>query len=84
MNFAAYMTLLYITFFHNLLVPFLSLCIWLYVFMLRFNFVNYKLIFIVIFMYYYCYLLSVMGILLQCVVLYIVLCKCVLYYCHRE
>ena len=31
MNFAAYMALPFITFFHILLVPFLSLYIWLYV-----------------------------------------------------
>ena len=31
MKFAAYMVVLFITFFRVLLVPFLSLCIWLYV-----------------------------------------------------
>ena len=35
------------------------------------------------FMYYYCYVCSVLDILFHCIVLCIVLCKCILYYCHR-
>ena len=33
-------------------------------------------------MYSYCYVRSVLGILFHCVVLCIVCCKCILYYCH--
>ena len=35
-------------------------------------------------MYSYCYICSVLFILFHCVLLCIVLCKCVLYYCHRR
>ena len=34
--------------------------------------------------YSYCYICSVLFILFHCVLLCIVLCKCVLYYCHRR
>jgi len=47
-----------------------SLYIWLYVLWLRLNFVNY--VFLIMFMYSYCYVCSVIGILFHCVALCIV------------
>jgi len=63
LKFAAYMAFTFITFFRVILVPFfLSLYIWLYV---LFAFVKFcKLcIFIVMFIYCYCYICSVLYIL---------------------
>ena len=37
----------------------------------------------VMFMYSYCYVCSVLGILCHCVVWVLFVCKCVLYCCHR-
>jgi hypothetical protein len=50
------------------------------------SFINYVFLFlclcIIMFMYSYCNVCSVLCILFHCVVLCIVMCKCVLYYCH--
>jgi len=61
-KFAAFMAFSFIIFLHVLLVLFLSLCIWLYVLQ---NFVEFCTlrILIVMFMYSYCYVCSVLYIL---------------------
>jgi hypothetical protein len=58
--------------FYMLLFNFVSLCILIVMFWI-----------LIMFMYYYCFVCSVLCILFHCVVLRIVWCKCVLYYCHR-
>jgi len=83
MKFVAYMALPFIVFFHILLVPFLSLCVWLYFCMLLVNFINYVIL-----------LLCLLLILIVVYVLFCVFCfivffyvmfvgKYVLYCCHR-
>jgi hypothetical protein len=67
MKFAAYMAFSFITLFHVLLIPFLSLYIWLYVFYALFNFSNDVFLLclyflIVMFMYEYCYVCSVYSV----------------------
>ena len=50
--------------------------------MLLFNFVN-DIFLLLHFMYSYCYVCSILGILFHCVVPSMFVCKCVLYYCHQ-
>jgi len=84
MKFAAYMAFSFITFLRvSFLVP--SLYIWLYVLCAFLNFVNYVFlllllyILIVMFMYSYCYICSVLYILFSmCCSMY---CLCVNVYC---
>ena len=79
MKLAAYMVFYFIIFFHIILVPLLSLYMWLYVCMLLFKFVNYVFLLLylcilsVIFSYSYCYARSILCNLFHCVML-IVLC----------
>ena len=83
MKFSAYTAVSFITFFHIILGLFCVIVNMVVFCMLLSNFVNYVFlllcILIVMFMYSYCYVCSVLGILFHCVVL----CNCVLYYCHR-
>jgi hypothetical protein len=79
MKFAAYMAVPFITLFHILLVPFvIILRIWLYVVYASVKFCK-LCIFIVMFMYSYCYVCSVLCILFSlCCSVY---CLCVNVYC---
>jgi hypothetical protein len=76
MNFAAYMALSFITFFHIVLAPFLSLYIWLYVLYASVQFCK-SCNFIAIFIYSYC---CVCSVLLYCLC-FSVYCLCVNVYC---
>jgi len=77
MKYAAYMAFSFITFFHNLLVPFfLSLYIWLYV-LCAFVLFCKLCIFIVIFMDSCCYVYSIHSVSLCC----FMYCLCVNVYC---
>jgi len=82
MKFVAHFGFMFVTFFHILLIPFLSLYMSFAFCMFLFNFV-YCVFYIAMFTYSYCYVCAVLCILNHCVVPWIV-CKCVLYYCHRS
>jgi hypothetical protein len=78
MNFDAYMTVWFITFFHIVLVPF---CIIVYKVVC---FVCFCLILCI--MYFYCYVYVFLLLRIFCFVVFfyvLFFCKCVLYYCHR-
>jgi len=84
MNFATFVAFSFITFFHIPLVPFFGIIyiyiyIWLYVLYASVSFCK-LCIFIVMFMYSYCYVCSLPDILFHFVVLVLFVCKCVLYY----
>jgi hypothetical protein len=82
MKVTVYMAVSFIAFFHifgSIFYHYICGCMFC---IFLFNFVNYVFC-VVMFMYFYFYVRSVLCILFDCVVLCIVACKCVLYYCHR-
>jgi hypothetical protein len=78
MKLAAYMAFSFVTFFHILLVPYFIIictCIWLYVLYASVQFCKLCIfivclcVLVVMFMYFYCCVCSVLCILFHCVVL---------------